>query len=73
MSANACFFVQVAQARDTTHKVDAKLEDYRASAEKKIDTYRKETGSKLTSAVDQFDKSVEKGAAKSKSWLSGWF
>jgi len=63
----------VAQARDTTHKVDAKLEDYRQSAEKKIGDYRKETGQKLTSAVDKFDQSVEKTAAKSKSWLSGWF
>jgi len=59
--------------RDTTHKVDAKLENYRAGAEKKIDEYRRETGAKLSSAVDKFDHSVEKGAAQSKSWISGWF
>jgi len=63
----------VSQAKDSTHKVDAKLEGYRTDAGKKIDEYRRETGDTLNKAVDKFDKSVEKGAAQSKSWISGWF
>jgi hypothetical protein len=65
--------MQVAQAKDATSKIDSKLESYRASAEKKIDSTRKEVGKDLTAAVDSFDKNVEKGTAKTKSWLSGWF
>jgi hypothetical protein len=64
---------QVAKARDATSKIDSKLEGYRASAEQKIDSTRKEVGKDLTAAIDSFDKNVEKGAAKGKSWLSGWF
>jgi hypothetical protein len=64
---------QVSSAKDTGHKVDAKLDAYRAEAGKKLDDYRKETGDALNKAVDQFDKSVEKGASQSKSWISGWF
>jgi len=63
----------VSSAKTTTHKVDAKLESYRADAGKKLEEYRKETGGQLTKAVDKFDESVEKGAAQSKSWISGWF
>jgi len=63
----------VAKAKDTTHKVDAKLESYRAEGGKKLDEYRRETGDTLNKAVDKFDKSVEKGASQSKSWVSGWF
>jgi hypothetical protein len=65
--------LQYANAKDTTHKVDSKLESYRANAEKKIDEYRKDTGAKVNSAIDSFDKNVEQGASKSKSWVSGWF
>jgi hypothetical protein len=64
---------QVAKAKETTSKIDSKLEGYRASAEQKIDSTRKEVGKDLTAAIDSFDKNVEKGAAKGKSWLSGWF
>jgi len=62
-----------AQAKEATSNVDRKLESYRASAEQKIDATRKEVGKDLTKAVDSFDKNVQQGAAKSKSWLSGWF
>jgi hypothetical protein len=65
--------IKVAAAKDTTHKVDAKLESYRADADKKLGEYRQKTGEQLGKAVDKFDKSVEKGAAESKSWISGWF
>ena len=61
------------QGKETTSKIDSKLESYRATAEQKIDGARKEIGKDLSSAVDSFDKNVEKGAAKSKSWISGWF
>jgi len=63
----------VSSAKDKTHKVDAKLESYRADAGKKLQEVRSETGTQLSKAVDNFDKSVEKGAAQSKSWISGWF
>jgi len=63
----------MASTKDATHKVDAKLESYRTDTSKKLDEYRKETGDKLNKAVDKFDHSVEKGAAQSKSWISGWF
>jgi hypothetical protein len=59
-------FSQVEQARSTAHQV-------RVDAEKKFETARKETGDKLTAAVDKFDKSVEKGASQTKGWLGGWF
>ncbi|KAF2435705.1 hypothetical protein EJ08DRAFT_656073 [Tothia fuscella] len=61
------------QAKDATSKVDSKLENYRATAEAKLDATRKEVSKDLTVAVDNFDKNVEKTAAKTKSWLSGWF
>ena len=47
-----------AQARDGTHKVDQKLEEYRQKAEKNIDTTIKKTGTELNKAVDAFDKNV---------------
>lgn len=46
------------QARDGTHKVDQKLEDYRARAEKGLDQSIKQTGAELNKAVDAFDKNV---------------
>ena len=57
---------QLAQAKD-------QAEGYRAGAADKLGEIRKETGAKLSGAVDKFDRSVEEGAAKSKSWISGWF
>merc|ERR1712227_164762 len=62
-----------AQARDGTHRVDQKLEEYRARAEKGIDQGLKTTGTELNKAVDAFDKNVEKGAEKAKSGISSWF
>lgn len=47
------------QARDETHKVDAKLESYRASASKSIDENMNKTGKELNKAVDAFDKNVQ--------------
>jgi F0F1-type ATP synthase membrane subunit b/b' len=46
------------QARDGTHKVDQKLEEYRQKAEKNIDQTIKKTGTELNKAVDAFDKNV---------------
>jgi hypothetical protein len=57
---------QLAHAKDSA-------EGYRAGAADKLGELRKETGQKLSGAVDKFDAEVEKGAAKSKSWISGWF
>lgn len=47
-----------AQARDGTHKVDQKLEEYRQRAEKNLDSTIKKTGAELNKAVDAFDKNV---------------
>lgn len=47
-----------AQARDGTHKVDQKLEEYRQRVEKNIDQGIKKTGTELNKAVDAFDKNV---------------
>ncbi|KAF2674311.1 hypothetical protein BT63DRAFT_435443 [Microthyrium microscopicum] len=71
--AGQAFDNALANAKDQTHKVDAKLENYRASAEQKIDNARRETGKTLNNAVDKFDSTVEKKASESKSWLGGWF
>lgn len=46
------------QARDQTHKVDAKLEEYRANASKSMDETMNKTGKELNKAVDSFDKNV---------------
>jgi hypothetical protein len=46
------------EARDKTHKVDQKLEEYRQKAEKNIDQSIKKTGTELNKAVDSFDKTV---------------
>ncbi|QIW94628.1 hypothetical protein AMS68_000146 [Peltaster fructicola] len=48
---------------------DAKLEQYRASAEKNIDAALKETRKEVNAAVDSFDKNV----SQAKSSVSGWF
>jgi len=61
----------VDDAKATTHKVDAKLESYRANAEKKFEDTRKETGKTLSNAVDTFDKTVEKKAGETKGWFGG--
>lgn len=53
-----------AQARDGTHKVDQKLEEYRARAEKGLDTTIKQTGTELNKAVDAFDKNVQQVSLK---------
>ena len=47
-----------AQARDGTHKVDQKLEEYRRRADQSIDKTVKQTGAELNKAVDSFDKNV---------------
>ncbi|KAM0705880.1 hypothetical protein Q7P35_007240 [Cladosporium inversicolor] len=61
-----------AQARDGTHKVDQKLEEYRQKAEKNIDSTIQKTGTELNKAVDAFDKNVGQGAEKAKSGISSW-
>lgn len=60
-------------AKQQRDKVDAKLQGYSSDASKKIEEVGKATGKQINSAIDKFDKSVEKGAEKSKSWVSGWF
>ncbi|KAK5070687.1 hypothetical protein LTR16_009324, partial [Cryomyces antarcticus] len=60
----------IATVKDTTSKVDAKLEAYRNSAEMKIEEYKREAEKDLHNAVDTFDKTVEEKAAKAKSGLS---
>ncbi|EOD44408.1 calcofluor white hypersensitive protein [Neofusicoccum parvum] len=63
----------IADAKATASKIDAKLEAYRAQADKKIGDLSSQTAKDAHSAVDKFDKTVEEKAAQSKSWLSGWF
>jgi hypothetical protein len=46
------------EARNKTHKVDQKLEEYRQNAEKNIDQSLKKTSTELNKAVDSFDKTV---------------
>jgi uncharacterized Zn finger protein (UPF0148 family) len=46
------------EARDKTHKVDQKLEEYRQKAEKNVDQTVKKTSAELNKAVDSFDKTV---------------
>ena len=70
----------VAQARDGTHKVDQKLEEYRQRAEKNIDSTIKKTGTELNKAVDAFDKnvgevsfiSIFEGSCTRQSMLTTW-
>lgn len=64
---------QINDARTTANRVDKKLEAYRAQADKKVGDYSAQVKKDAHSAVEQFDKTVEDQAAKSKSWLSGWF
>ncbi|KAK8167868.1 hypothetical protein IWX90DRAFT_425685 [Phyllosticta citrichinensis] len=61
------------EARTTANRVDQKLEAYRAQADKKVGDYSTQVKKDAQSAVEQFDKTVEDQAAKSKGWLSGWF
>jgi hypothetical protein len=64
---------QLAQAKNTTHKVDQKLEAYRANADKKVDEYTKDTKQNFNKAVNAFDKTVEQKASETKSWFGSWF
>jgi hypothetical protein len=61
------------QAKDSAKSAETKLNSFRVNVTDKVDDLRKDTGQKLTSAVDKVDKSVGKGAAKSKNRLSGLF
>ncbi|KAF2840145.1 hypothetical protein M501DRAFT_1015222 [Patellaria atrata CBS 101060] len=63
----------MSEAKETTHKVDSKLEEYRANAEKKMEEYKKETESGLKSAVDKFDKTTMEKASQAKGWFGGLF
>ncbi|KAK3179834.1 hypothetical protein K4F52_008751 [Lecanicillium sp. MT-2017a] len=51
------------------NEADAKAKAARESAE----SYAKDAKAEAFKAVDKFDKTVEEGAAKAKSGLSGWF
>jgi len=64
---------QFEDVKATTSKVDAKLEAYRQNAEKKIDEFSKEAKKDFNEAAAKFDKTVEKKAAETKGWFSGWF
>jgi F0F1-type ATP synthase membrane subunit b/b' len=64
---------QVQQAKDATNRADKSIQSYAASAEKKLEEIKTETGKSLSAGVDKFDKSVTKGAAESKSWIGSWF
>ncbi|TID16607.1 hypothetical protein E2P81_ATG12024 [Venturia nashicola] len=61
------------QAKDATTRADKSIQSYAASAEKKLEEIKEETGKNLTAGIDKFDKNVSKGAAESKSWLGSWF
>ena len=64
---------QVQQAKDATARADKNIQSYAASAEKKFDEVKADTGKKLNAGIDKFDQSVENGAAQSKSWIGSWF
>jgi len=49
------------------------LDAYRVAAEKKLDSGLSQAREGLNSAVNQFDKNVEKGASEAKGWFGGWF
>ncbi|KAF1981328.1 hypothetical protein K402DRAFT_342639 [Aulographum hederae CBS 113979] len=63
----------IAQAKAKTQEVDATAARYQKDAGKILEQYKKETGKDVTAAIDKFDKTVEEGAAKSKSWAGSWF
>ncbi|KAK5276225.1 hypothetical protein LTR40_011900, partial [Exophiala xenobiotica] len=44
-----------------------------AEAEAKAKEMGQKTGTQINSAIDKFDKTVEKEAAKAKSGISSWF
>jgi hypothetical protein len=64
---------QVQQAKDATNRADKSIQSYAASAEKKFDEIKTDTGKNLSAGIDKFDKNVSKGAAESKSWIGSWF
>ena len=61
------------QTKAQGKEYQGQLEEYRTEAEKKLDEARKETGSRLTKAVDEFDRTVEQTASKAKSSIFSWF
>jgi len=63
----------VQQAKEATAKADANVQAYAADASKKLSDLKAETGTKLNAGIDKFDKSVQKGASESKSWIGSWF
>lgn len=64
---------QIEQAKAQAQDLTKNFTSYEADAERKLEQARKETGSKLTKAVDDFDRTVEATASKAKSSMFGWF
>jgi hypothetical protein len=64
---------QLSQVKGTSKSTETKLNSFRVNVTDKVDDVRKDTGQKFTSAVKVLDKGVQKGAAKSKNRLSGFF
>jgi F0F1-type ATP synthase membrane subunit b/b' len=60
---------QSAQAKAEAAKAEAKMEQVKHEAAKKLEEARREGNQ----AVDKFDKTVTQAASDSKSWLGGWF
>jgi len=53
--------------------LDAQAQAYAAQTEKKVQEFSRDAGKNVNQAINDFDKNVEQGAAKSKSWLGGLF
>lgn len=64
---------QVDTARSKLSGADAKADQYRQDGTNKLEQVRKDTGKELNSAIDKFDKTVEKKTSEAKSGISSWF
>lgn len=65
--------LKVYSAKDEAQRLADQARKYGSEAEAKLEQARKEAGSKAIGAVDKFDNTVEKEAAKAKSGISSWF
>lgn len=61
------------QAKAQGKDLSKNFQSYQTDAEKKLEEARKETGSRLTKVVDDFDRVVETKASQAKSSIFNWF
>lgn len=64
---------QIDEAKAAVNRFDAKGENLRRDAEKKIEQYKGEINRDVHVAAEKFDRTVEQGAEKAKSTWKIWF